>query len=545
MYSYSVDESEDVLEVLSPQGSPQPIGAHLDIVDGRVHFADATRAASRPTIWVEAFRVAMTSGFAVSDQVQQVIRQHVACHSAEDVVATRSDRLQWRTLLRPRPGLHARLVEMRRCGLLGLIFPELGGAPRHDPAHPQLVLMEDERHLAPIARLESLRHARSGHGVRFRAMLDEVNAPELLTLALLLDRRGAHRDHDENTTVRVVRPPLERLQLGAEAKQAVEFLVAHRHDVVRIAFRRDTSDPAVITDFARLAATDQRLKMVCLMALACLQAHPGTSSAWKEDRLWRLYVAARHRVMLGSEVQTHQASRTVALAGRPGDISEVELTQFLDGVSERYLSVFGLAALYGHARLSRGMRPGDVHTTLERHDDIWRLTVISSRQRRLFAFVAGVLSRFEMDIHYAQAMTTPDDFVLDVFEFSDHHGLLGQTPGASSELDRVLRAVVEGTVDIDASVDCDPPPSVHRRPPYVQVGHHRTDRYTVVEIAADDAPGRLHRMSRAIAEFGYDVDLALMSTEGDGTNDILHVTKHGRRLSEIDREALRERLLAM
>jgi UTP:GlnB (protein PII) uridylyltransferase len=263
MYSYSFEET-DLLE--SPAAAPERIGSHLHIADGTVRFVDPVKAASLPIVWVEAFRVAMTNGCAVSTQIQQSIRQHVGRYSPDDFVASRGERTQLRKLLHPRPGLHARLVEMRRCGLLGAIFPELGVPPRHD-AHAHVVHAVDDRDLAPIARLESLRLAKAGAPGRFRAMLDEVHAPELLTIALLFDRVSPDETDDPDRAA-AVRPALSRLQLAADARQAVEFLVSHRRDVMRLAFYRDRSDPAVVADLARLAENDQRLRMVCLAALA-------------------------------------------------------------------------------------------------------------------------------------------------------------------------------------------------------------------------------------------------------------------------------------
>jgi [protein-PII] uridylyltransferase len=395
----------------------------------------------------------------------------------------------------------------------------------------------DERDFAPIAALESLRQARTGVAGRFRAILDEVHSPELLTLALLLDRRSGGSAPD---------PHLERLQLAADARDAVLSLLARRDEVAAIAFRRDTSDPAVVGALARLAGSDQLLKMLCLATLAHVEAgRHGRLNAWRRDQLWSLYVNARHRVLLGSAAEPAAAddpARAVALAGCPEDIPREELAGFLDGLPDRYLATFGVASVYTHARLARALAPGGVHIALERQDAVWRLTIVSAGTRHLFATVAGVLSFVGMDIHRAQAMTTPDELVLDVFEFSDAAGVLGRTPGATSDLDRLLHAVAEGTLDADGLSIAAALPQGSLA---VRVTHERTARHTVVELTGPAARGLLYLVCRTIADLGFDVDLALVSTEGGRSNDVLHVTKHANRLSERDREKLQERLLAL
>ena len=68
-------------------------------------------------------------------------------------------------------------------------------------------------------------------------------------------------------------------------------------------------------------------------------------------------------------------------------------------------------------------------------------------------------------------------------------------------------------------------------------GH--SQRYTVLELVADDAPGLLHRVSRVISDHGVDVDLVLISTEGQKAIDVFHITRGGAKLSEDD-EAVAE-----
>jgi UTP:GlnB (protein PII) uridylyltransferase len=541
MYSYSFEETDDLLE--SPGAAPERIGSHLHIADGAVRFVDPVKAASLPMVWVEAFRVAMARGCAVSSQAQQVIRQHVGRHSPDDFVATRGDRTQLRKLLHPRPGLHARLVEMRRAGLLPAIFPEPADAPRQGAAPAHVVHAVDDRDLAPIARLESMRLAKAGASGRFRAMLDEVHAPELLTIALLFDRCAGAGDHEDRAAA--VRPALARLQLPADAHQAVEFLVSRRQDVTRLAHYRDRSDPAVVEALVRLAATDQQLKMICLVALAHAQADAARSNEWADEQLWRLFVEARQRLMLGANATLllqDQASRAVAIAGRPDDISEAELTQFLDSVGNRYLAAFGIAEAYEHVRQVRRLRPADVLTALERHDGTWRLTIVNLQVPQIFYRAVSVLARFGLDIHRARRITTPDDLAIDLFEFSDTRGVLSRTPSAASHLERALRSLTEG-VDVEDVADLRPHmPAEPRAPSAVSVRHDPADPQTIVDVTSSEGRELLPRLCSVIAELGGDVDLALVIPEGDGTRAVLHTTKHGRRLSEADRVELSERV---
>jgi [protein-PII] uridylyltransferase len=277
---------------------------------------------------------------------------------------------------------------------------------------------------------------------------------------------------------------------------------------------------------------------------------PETLTPWKEELLWRLYVDTYNRLTLGyADELLDQTALAGVAAGRPADISEDELTRFLNGLPRRYLALFGLASIYRHVRLARGIHRDQIHAFLEKHDDVWELTVVTLDKPFLFSNISGVLSYFGMDIHRGQAMTTPDGLVLDVFEFSDDASFLRKNPGATSDIYRMLENVVAGSVDVPALLRGKERSLVHRRKtrvaPVVRFDNEHSRRYTVLEIIADDAPGLLYRISRVISREGCDVDLVLIATEGKKAVDVLHVTKGGRKLLESDQASLRQQLATM
>jgi [protein-PII] uridylyltransferase len=344
---------------------------------------------------------------------------------------------------------------------------------------------------------------------------------------------------------------LARLQLPEEDRHTVEFLIRQHLIMSTVVFRRDFGDPETIADFASQVGSEELLKMLTLLTLVDIDAvAPGTLTPWKEDLLWRVYVDTYNHLTLGYAdelIQKDQADRALVIAECPDDITEEELSRFLDGLPRRYLSVFGLSAIYRHVRLARGLRPDDVHLSLEKRDEIWELTVAALDKPFLFSNISGVLASFGMNIHRGQAMTTPDHLVLDVFEFSDDEGFLRQNAGARDEIARVLRGVVARAIDIRARLRGRERSVVHRHRRDVEIAiqmdNAHSRRYTVLEIVAGDAPGLLYRISRAISDQGCDVDLVLISTEGRKAIDVLHVTKRGRKLHDDEQQALRQELV--
>ena len=528
-----------------PAGAVRRMGRQFEITPDGVQFANLDRARQQPSLWVEAFRIALEQQCAMSESALTFIEQNVHRCTADDFVATEGDRLQLRRLLTPRIGLYDRLSEMHDCGLLNRIFPEFAKVHCRvvrDFYHKYTV---DEHSLLAIRGVESLLEPSSASRRRFGSILQELHAPELLTLALLFHDVGKWREADHaQESVRLSQSMLDRLELPDDERATVEFLIREHLQMSQVAFRRDAEDPQVASRFAELVATEEHLKLLCLMTLADVGAvSPDTLTPWKEDLLWRVYVDTYNRLTLGygdDLLEGHRAGLSVLIAGRPSDISEQEMVGFLEGLPRRYLTTFGLGAVYRHVRLARDIRPDQVHAFLENHDEVWELTLVTLDKPFLFSNVCGVLSYFGMDILRGQAMTTPDGLVLDVFEFSDEEGFLTQNAAAASDICRMIEQAVAGSVDVTALLKGRERSLRYRRrvrrPPVVHFDNEHSRKYTVLEIVADDAPGLLHRITRVLSAQGCDLHLALIATEGKRAIDVLHVTRGGGKLTEDEQQ---------
>src|SRR6185437_3305329 len=125
------------------------------------------------------------------------------------------------------------------------------------------------------------------------------------------------------------------------ARDIVLFLIRHHLRMSQVAFRRDTEDPEVVRQFAELVGSEERLKLLCLMTLADVDAvSPDTLTRWKEELLWRLYVDTYNALTLQYGDEVIQRSETAAAAcveRRPADLEAGEVAAFLEGLPRRYL----------------------------------------------------------------------------------------------------------------------------------------------------------------------------------------------------------------
>ena len=372
------------------------------------------QAARNPASWIGAFQAAIDAGTEVTEEALSCIQQHVDGFRPEDFVPEPRDRAAVLRLLKPRPGLYARLSQMHDCGLLGRLFPEfqaISWRVVRDFYHKYTV---DEHTLLTIRNFERLANTDEPSRQRFKAVAAGIPSPELLVLSLLLHDVGKWRD-DEHAleSERMAVDALDRLQVTGEARETVQFLIRNHLRMSLVAFRRDTEDPEIVKEFARLVGTEDRLKMLCLLTLADIEAvSPETLTPWKEELIWRLYVDTYNHLT--------QALRRRADRAEPGGPDRAARRP-ADGSARggdhpfRRRAAAAIPAALPHGRpstgtcaLARDIRPDEVHLSLDVADSVWTLAVVTLDKPFLFSNICGVLSSFGMNILRGHALTNPE-----------------------------------------------------------------------------------------------------------------------------------------
>jgi len=526
------------------QAAPVPVAVNLVQSRDGIRFVDAADADAHPESWLSLFQAAIDMGAPVADDTLTWIQQRVERWPPEAFFPGGAERDGLLAFLRPRAGLYARLSEMHDCGLLGRMFPEFQAIfcrVVRDFYHKYTV---DEHTLLTIRNLERLTTRSVKSRERFNTLLADLAHPELLVLSLLFHDVGKWRDDDHaEESVRMAMAVMQRLQFAEESIALVDFLIRHHTRMSLIAFRRDTEDPEIVRQLADLVGTEERLKMLCLLTLVDVEAvNPETLTPWREELLWRLYVDTYNHLTLeyaDERIEHLEAGLHAVIAGRPADVTEAEITRFAEGLPRRYLQLFPHDAIYRHVRLSRDIRPDDVHANLERKASWWELTVVTLDKPFLFSNICGALSSFGMDITRGHAMTNPNGLVLDVFQFIDQERFLElNATGHETFLD-VLGSIISGAIDVTERLRLREQSVLYRRragvtatPLAIHADNHSSRRYTILDIVANNALGLLHRVSRVISRHGCDVDLVLISTEGQKAIDVFHITKAGAKLTD-------------
>jgi len=392
----------------------------------------------------------------------------------------------------------------------------------------------DEHTLVAISSLESIADP------RFAELYAELEQPALLRFALLMHDigKGSGGSHVEES-VRIARTVLDRLGAPESDRSSVEFLIARHLDLSSVMTSRDLSDGATAKMLASRVEAVERLKLLTMLTYADISAvNPEAMTPWRLEQLWRVYLLA------------HEELTRELHSGRIHDAAGVsaERAAFLEGLPVRYLRTHLPAEIDGHLDLARQLNTRPVAIEIVHQRGVYQLTLLTRDRPGLFASVAGAISSFGLSILKAEAFSNAQGVVVDTFTFSDPHRTLELNPPEVDRLRGIVRRVVEGKQDASQLLRGRPKPLLPSRAarvkPRVALNNEASETATLIELVAEDRPGLLYDLGRAINSAGCDIEVVLIDTEAHKALDVFYVTADGRKLDATRGSRLKAHLLA-
>ena len=437
----------------------------------------------------------------------------------------------WKTLLslpRPAAGLRA----MQEAGVLANALPEWG--------HIECLVVRvfyhrytvDEHTLVAITALEAVTDG------RFAELSAEIEDPALIRFALLMHDvgKGSGRDHSQ-ASVEAAQRVMHRLGAPDADRAVVEFLVEHHLEMSSVMTSRDLYDGSTARALADRIGTIERLKLLTMLTYADISAvNPQSMTPWRLEQLWRVYLLAHQE--LTRELETARIHSPQGVAP--------ERARFLEGLPMRYLRTHSAAEIDGHVELARQLESRPVAVEIEHQRGIYKLTLLTRDRPALFASVTGAISSFGLNILKVEAFTNAAGIVVDTFTFADPHRTLELNPTEVDRLRGVVRRVLEGKQEAEKLLRGRPRPLLPARArlkPRVAVKNDASEIATLIEIVAEDRPGLLYDLARAISDAGCNIEVVLIDTEAHKALDVFYVTRQGHKLDDAAQEGLRASLV--
>ncbi len=412
-----------------------------------------------------------------------------------------------------------------------------------------------------VAKAEALAEHTGVLGEVYR----EIKRKDLLHLALLLHDlgKGHEEDHSE-VGKRLAEETAARLGFDERDSRTLVMLV-HRHLLMaHTAFRRDPYDEKVLLPFAREVGTPEVLrKLLALTAADIAAVGPDVLTKWKESLLIELYLRAMQEVSgeretadepqrlarIADDVASQQGADRDLLSDKAWIRSELEQfpLRYVYGTSPRRIAA--------HLGAIRRLQVGGVVVETEFNAPLgtceYAVIAHDDLIPGLFSKIAGVMAAGGLQILDAQIVTRKDGVVVDTFQVADPD-YQGAPPADRCEsiagtITEVLtgRQAIETLMRRGTRLNMGRSLPAHRQPSEVRIDNETSDRFTILDVFADDRQGLLYIITNAIFQLGLSVHASRISTRLDQVADVFYVTgMDGKKVEEAGRlESIRASIL--
>jgi [protein-PII] uridylyltransferase len=495
-----------------------------------------TRVLDSPELLLRLFEMARSRGLKIDTDLLDEIHRHLDGVSDEAFRTPKVSRVFLRILTGPGE-VAGTLEAMHRAHLLEKLIPVFAtvrGLMQFNQYHKYTV---DEHSLLAVAKAEALAREPGIIGEVCR----EIRRRDLLHLALLLHDLGKGRDADHSEVGKAIaEEAAARLGFDEQETRTLVFLVHQHLLMAHTAFRRDPYDEKVLLPFARAVATPEVLKKLLVLTAADIAAvGPGVLTKWKESLLIELYLRTLPEV--SGERTEAGLDRLKELAGEVAhELADTEAGDL--GWIESQLGQFPLRYLHGtapkriaaHLRAVKRLQAGEalVEGSFNEERGACEYTVITFNDLTpgIFSKIAGVMAAQGLQILDAQIITRHDGVVVDTFQVSDpdYAGVppIERLTATAATIVKVLKGeeAVERLMSRGSRL-----PSARRLPTSrqateVQIDNETSDRFTIIDVFADDRQGLLYIITHAIFQLGLSVHAARISTRLDQVADVFYVT---------------------
>jgi [protein-PII] uridylyltransferase len=292
-------------------------------------------------------------------------------------------------------------------------------------------------------------------------------------------------------------------------------------------------------------------KLLVLTAADLAAVGPGVLTKWKESLLIELYLRTLPEVS-GERDAADGPERLRTLVGQVIEqVSAQGLEPMAPAWIESQLQQFPLRYAYGttprriaaHLDAVRRLTPREVLVDAEFNEALgtceYAIVTYNDLIPGIFSKIAGVMAANGLQILDAQILTRRDGIVVDTFQVADPD-YKGAPPRVRQEsIGATIRAVLRGEERIEevlgrgtrlSSVRSVPP---KRQPTEIRIDNETSDRYTILDVFADDRQGLLYVITNAIFSQGLSVHAARISTRLDQVADVFYVTDaEGRKVED-------------
>jgi [protein-PII] uridylyltransferase len=365
-------------------------------------------------------------------------------------------------------------------------------------------------------------------------ILKQIVSRRVVYVAVLLHDIAKGRGGDHSILgAQVAEKLCPRFGMSAAETETVAWLVRHHLQMSATAFKRDLSDFKTILDFAAVVQSAERLRLLLVLTVVDIRAvGPGVWNSWKRQLLSDLFNSAEEVLRLGHK-QTGRKERIAAKQDALKTVLGWSAVKF-GALKKRLPDAYWIAEpddiLERNARHieAAGEKSLSIAAQVYPSRGATLVTVYAADHPGLFYRVAGAIYLAGGSIIDARIHTTRDGMALDNVLIQDP---FGQPFDDASRLKRIETAIEDVLVNRNTLTErlaARPLPRVRADAfavePNVLIDNAASNRYTVIEVNAQDRPALLYSLAHALFQASVTIRSAHIATYGERAVDTFYLT---------------------
>ncbi len=489
---------------------------------------DSSQLPSKPYLLMQVFAQAAKTGLPIHYRTKKLITANLNLIDERSRSSKRMAKAFLAALSEAAEPLPV-LTTMLETGLLTAYLPELGkiaSLAQHDVYHIYTV---DRHLLQTVAETVLLRQEEA-------AVFMALASPNVLFLAALLHDIGKGQGG-------------KHAELGAEQAAAIGkrmgwsdadtaclcYLIKNHLFLTETALRRDLEDELFIIRCARKIEDQDRLNMLFLLSIADARATGPTAwNDWKASLLLELY--QRITNLIGNTDHLTAPDQHLSVDWMRSQIAAMlapaqakTMAKVLNHLPDDYLLSFGADEVMEHLAMHQRLQGKKALIAATDHGDAWTIRIMAKDRPGLLAKICGTLALHNLTVLSAQIWTWPDNTAVDVLKVSSQQGdswLEQDWTKLANDLNLALAnrlALAHRLMEKRSTISSRHHRMGVRPNPRVQINDTTSDRYTVIEVFADNHLGLLHDVTRCLAELDINIHQAKIATEKERLVDVFYV----------------------
>jgi [protein-PII] uridylyltransferase len=379
----------------------------------------------------------------------------------------------------------------------------------------------------------------------------------LLYIAMFLHDIAKGRVEDHSVAgARIARRFCPRLGCSPAETETVAWLVEQHLVMSSVAQSRDLSDRMTIQNFAGVAQSIERMKLLTILTTADIKGvGPGVWNGWKAQLLRTLYYETEP-VLTGGFSEVNRAQRVaVAQAEFKAELKDWPPEQ-RDAYVARHYPAYWLKVdppqKVAHARFLRAAEAAgkSLSTTIgfDSARGVIELTVFAPDHPWLLSIIAGSCAMAGANIVDAQIFTTTDGQALDTIAVSREFERDEDEERRAARVAETIEQVLRGDIKLPEMVAKRLAPKGRYKAfalePEVMINNAWSDRYTMVEVTGLDRPGLLYELTSTLSRLNLNIGSAHVATFGERVVDVFYITDlFGAKITSATRQTAIKRAL--